>query len=49
MSSAYHRGKKASTKRVQFITQFHHTEVKWSIKPCIVQTKKLKDIDTEIS
>ena len=32
---------KASTKRGHLITQFHHTEVTWSIKPCIVITKKL--------
>ena len=36
MSSAYRRGKKASTKRGHFIAQVHNTEVKWSIKPCIV-------------
>ena len=40
MSSAYFR-KKASTKRGHFIAQFHNTEAKCSIKPCIVQTKKV--------
>ena len=33
--------KKASTKRGHLIAQVHNTEVKWSIKPCIVQTKKV--------
>ena len=41
MSSAYRQGKKASTKRGHFISQVHNTEVKWSIKPCIVRTKKV--------
>ena len=30
---------KASTKREHFIAQVRNTEVKWSIKPCIVQKK----------
>ena len=33
--------KKASTKRGNLIDQVHNTEVKWSIKPCIVWTKKV--------
>ena len=40
MSSAYCR-KKASTKRGHLISQVHNTAVKWSIKLCIVQTKKV--------
>ena len=32
---------KASTKRGHLIAQFHNTEVKWSINPCIVLTKKV--------
>ena len=40
MSSAYRREKKASTKLVNFIAKVHDIEVKWSTKPCIVQTKK---------
>ena len=40
MSSEY-RQKKASTKRGHLISQVHNTEVKWSIKLCIVQTKKV--------
>ena len=32
--------KRASTKRRHLITQFKNTSVKWSIKPCIVRTKK---------
>ena len=31
---------KASTKRGHLIDQVHNTEMKWSIKPCIVRTKK---------
>ena len=41
MSSAYHQGKKASSKRGHSIAQFYNTEVKWSIKPCIFLTKKV--------
>ena len=41
MSSAYHRGGGASTKRGHFVAQFHNIEVKWYIKQCIVQTKKV--------
>ena len=33
--------KKASTKRGHLIAQVHNTEVKWSIKPLIVRTKKV--------
>ena len=33
--------KKATTKRVHLIVQVHSTEVKLSIKPCIVRTKKV--------
>ena len=40
MSSAYCQ-KKASTKCGHLIAQVHNTEVKWSIKPCIVLTKKV--------
>ena len=31
--------KKSSTKRGHLIDQVHNPELKWSIKPCIVQTK----------
>ena len=41
MSSAYRQNKKASTKRGPLIPQVHNIEVKWSIKPCIVRTKKV--------
>ena len=41
MSSTYHRRENASTKRGHFIDQVHNIEVKWSIKPCIVLTKKV--------
>ena len=37
MSIAYCWGEKASPKRVHLTAQVHNTEVKWSIKPCIVQ------------
>ena len=48
MSSAY-RQKKASKKRGHLIAQVHNTEVKWSIKTCIVRTKKsYQGIETEI-
>ena len=33
--------KKSSTKCGNFISQVHNIEVKWSIKPCIVQTKTI--------
>ena len=33
--------KKASTKRGHLIAQVKNTSVKWSIKPCIVRTKKI--------
>ena len=33
--------KKASTKRGHLIAQVKNTAVKWSIKPCIVRTKKI--------
>ena len=41
MSSVYRRGKMASTNRGHLIAQVHNTEVKWSIKPSIVRTKKV--------
>ena len=40
-SSAYRQQRKASTKCGHFITQVKNTSVKWSIKPCIVKTKKI--------
>ena len=33
--------RKVSTKRGHLIAQVHNTEVKWSIKTCIVRTKKV--------
>ena len=39
-SSAYRQQRKASTKRGHLIAQVKNTSVKWSIKPCIVGTKK---------
>ena len=33
--------KNDSTKRGHLISQVHNTEMKWSIKPCIVRTKKV--------
>ena len=39
-SSAYPQRKKASTKRGHLIAQVKNISVKWSIKPCIVGTKK---------
>ena len=39
MSSTYLWGGKSSTKGRHFIAQVHNTEVKWSIKPCIVRKK----------
>ena len=39
-SSAYYQQRKASTKRGHLIDQVKNTSVKWSIKPCIVRTKK---------
>ena len=41
MPSVYRQGKKASTKRGHLIPQVHNIVVKWFIKPCIVQTKKV--------
>ena len=41
ISSAYRKQRKASTKRGHFIDQVKNTSVKWSIKPCIVRTKKI--------
>ena len=42
--------KKASAKRGHLISQVHNTEVKWSIKPYIVRTKKgHQGIETEVS
>ena len=41
MSIAYRWVKKASTKFGHLIAQVHNTEVKWSIKTCIVGTKKV--------
>ena len=40
-SSAYRQQIKASTKRGQLIAQVKNTSLKWSIKPCIVRTKKI--------
>ena len=40
-SSAYRQQKRASKKRGHLIAQVKNTAVKWSIKPCIVRTKKL--------
>ena len=40
-SSAYRQQRKASTKRGNLIVQVKNTSVKWSIKPCIVRTKKI--------
>ena len=40
-SSAYRQQRKASTKRGHLITLVKNTSVKWSIKPCIVRTKKI--------
>ena len=40
-SSAYCQQRKASTKRGHLIAQVKNTSVKWSIKPCIVRTKKI--------
>ena len=39
-SSAYRQQRKAFTKRGHLIAQVKNTSVKWSIKPCIVITKK---------
>ena len=41
ISSAYRQQRKASTKRGHLIAQVKNTSVKWSIKPCIVRTKKI--------
>ena len=41
-SSAYCQQKTASTKRGNLISQVKNTAVKWSIKPCIVRTKKVR-------
>ena len=40
-SSAHRQQIKASTKRGHLIAQVKNTSVKWSIKPCIVRTKKI--------
>ena len=42
--SILYRQKKASTKRVHLISQFHNTEVRWSIKPFIVLTKTVSKL-----
>ena len=39
--SAYRQQRKASTKRGHLIAKVKNTSVKWSIKPCIVRTKKI--------
>ena len=39
-SSAYRQQKTVSTKRGHLIAHVRNTAVKWSIKPCIVRTKK---------
>ena len=41
MSIPYCQVKEVSTKRGNLNTQVHNTGVKWSIKPCIVRTKKV--------
>ena len=41
-SSAYRQQTTASTKRGHLIAQVKNTSVKWSIKPCIVRTKKVR-------
>ena len=40
-SSAYFQQTKAFTKHGHLIAQVKNTSVKWSIKPCIVRTKKI--------
>ena len=40
-SSAYLQQRKASTKRGHLIAEVKNTSVKWSIKPCIIRTKKI--------
>ena len=40
-SSAYRQQRTASTKRGHLIAQVKNISVKWSIKPCIVRTKKI--------
>ena len=40
-SSAYRQQKRAFTKRGYLIAQVKNKSVKWSIKTCIVRTKKL--------
>ena len=40
--SAYRQRRTASTKRGHLIAQVKNTSVKWSIKPCIVRTKKIR-------
>ena len=41
-SIAYCQEKRASTKRGHLIAQVKNTAVKWSIKPCIFRTKKIR-------
>ena len=41
ISSAYCQQKRASAKHGHLISQVKNTSVKWSIKPCIVRTKKI--------
>ena len=43
MSSAYRRKKEASTKCGHLISQPHNTELKLSVKPFIVRTKKVSE------
>ena len=47
-SSAYRQQRKTSTKRGHLIAQVKNTSVKWPIKPCIVRTKKCKELRQEI-
>ena len=48
-SSAYRQQIIASTKRGNLIAQVKNTSVKWSIKPCIIRTKKIsKSLRQEI-
>ena len=41
-SSEYRQQKRASTKGGNLISQVKNTAVKWSIKPCIVRTEKVR-------
>ena len=43
-SSVYCQQRKDSTKRGHLIYQVKNSSVKWSIKPCIVRTKKNQQV-----